>query len=286
MADPHMSSQVPSTLQTHRMITQLQTQLSVIAMHCSDLSKLCSERDDPRKVELKCSVLKDEERDICSLLRELIALKSKLKTSDQQQLDARLRPLGDEYSSVIRKFQKAVLQAHEYCSQVRFMNASQKRESRQDDPPQKINLGAGLGAAMLLEDDPLLGEAAIFDQELERDVGQLSEMFHLLLEHTTDQGQRIDTLEAHMEAAAEEARAGAVKLTQAAKLSAATVPIAGALLGGALFGPLGMLAGLKGASALTAAVGMGAGYLTGSWYRKRVAASADAARDELEGKRK
>jgi len=167
------------------------------------------------------------------------------------------------------------------------MNASQLRESQFDAPPQQISLGNGLGTAMLLEDDPSLAESApLFDQELERDVGQLSEMFHVLLDHATDQGQRIDTLEAHMAAAAAEAHVGAIELTKAAKFSAATVPIAGALLGGALFGPLGMLAGLKGASAVTAVVGMGAGYLTGSWYRKRVAASADAARDELESKAK
>ena len=56
---------------------------------------------------------------------------------------------------------------------------------------------------------------------------------------------------------------------QAAKYSASAVPIASALLGGALGGPLGVLVGLKGAAALTAVVGAGAGWITGSWVSEK-----------------
>lgn len=283
MADPHGSG-INNQLQIYRMITQLQTQLSVISMHCGEISKLCVDRADPRKVEQKCRVLRDEEKEVVKVLKELLALKTGLKYVDQQQLDVRLRPLSDEYGKSVKRYQRVWMQGQAYCAQMRSMTASQLRAAREETSPGHLDLGEGLGRAVLLEEVP--ADDAMQELTLEQDMSQLSEMFDLLLAQTEDQGRRIDTLEAHMEAAEAEARAAAVSLTTAAKFSAATVPIAGALLGGALLGPLGMLAGLKGASALTAAVGVGAGYLTGAWYKRRVNASADAAREELEAKDK
>eukprot|EP00047_Mylnosiga_fluctuans_P008514 m.7639 g.7639 ORF g.7639 m.7639 type:complete len:280 (+) comp2210_c0_seq2:82-921(+) len=279
MADPHQAKG-NVTLQIHRMITQLQTQLGAVSMHCGEINKLCQDRADPKRVEMKVKVVKQEEQEICALLKDLLALKSKLRPIDQQHLDASIRPLSDEYNAVVQKFHRACILGHDYCVQVQSMLASHLSTS---DEPKVIALGAGLGTAVLLEEDATDdGESAA----LERDVGQLSEMFALLLEHATDQGRRIDTLEAHMEAAEAEAHNGALKMTQAAKLSAAVVPFTAAVLGGALLGPLGMLAGLKGASAVTAAVGASAGYLTGSWYKRRVQKSAEAAQALLTDKSK
>lgn len=275
--------------QIHRMLTQLQTQLSVISMHCGEVRKLCMDRADPRKVDMKSRVLKDEEKEIRTILKELLDLKGRLKYSDQLQLDSRLRPISEEYSSILQRFKEACSLGNEYCAQVRSMSASQLRSSvvHSAEPPREIALQNGQTLRLLApedDDEELAGD--LVDTQLERDIGQLSEMFHLLLDHTTDQGHRIDTLEAHMEAANAEAHQAAIKMTQAAKLSAAVIPFAAALVGGAVGGPLGMLAGLKGASAATAAIGMGAGYFTGAWYRRRVQASADAAREELEIKTK
>ena len=52
-------------------------------------------------------------------------------------------------------------------------------------------------------------------------------------------------------------------MTSAARSSAAAVPVAAALLGGALLGPVGLLVGLKGAGIAAAALGAGAGYFSG-----------------------
>lgn len=273
-----------ANVQMHRMITQLQTQMSVISMHCGEINKLCSEHADPRRVEMKCRSLKDEEKEVCQLLKDLVLLKEKLRYSDQMQLDGRLRALSEEYNSILGQFRRACALASDYAHQMQAMNTSQLRRA-EGAPPRAIALGEGLGTAMLVE-DTVADDTRREEEQLEQDVGQLSEMFASLLEHTADQGRRIETLEAHMEAAAAEAHAGAVELTKAAKLSAAAVPIAGAVVGGVLLGPVGMLAGLKGAGAITATIGAGAGYLTGFLYKRRVQAAADAARDELDTKTK
>lgn len=280
-----MSSSLNITLQTQRMVTQLQTQLSGISMHCGEIQKLCREHADPRRVETEVGTLKYEEKEILTLLRSLRALKDNLRLPEQQQLDGKLRALSEEYARVLQQIRSATTTGTHYCSQMRSMHASLRQSRRGDDPPQSIALGPGLGVVQLLQEETGADETAE-EQQLERDVGQLSEMFQMLLEHTTTQGSRIDTLEAHMEAAAAEARVGAVQLTEAAKFSASAVPVAAALLGGALGGPLGLLAGLKGAAALTAVVGAGAGWVTGAWYKRRVHASADAAREELDAKTK
>ncbi len=141
----------------HRIITQLQTQISVISMHCGEMNKLCAvpsllhispifsvlgltgragglgrassllfcllsfswldffffvfvfcsvssnisaqEHADPRRVDMKCRSLKDEEKEVRQLLKDLVALKERLRYSDQMQLDGRLRALSEEASA-------------------------------------------------------------------------------------------------------------------------------------------------------------------------------------------
>jgi hypothetical protein len=57
---------------------------------------MAQDRADPRKVEMKVRVLKQEEKEICNLLKDLLALKVKLRPFDQQHLDLSIRPLSDE----------------------------------------------------------------------------------------------------------------------------------------------------------------------------------------------
>lgn len=285
--EKQQGSHVSDTLILQRMVTQLQTQLSVIAMHCAEIEKLCKERADPRRVDSSCRTLKEEEQAIVSSLKDIMQLKGSLRLPDQQQLDTKLRSLSQEYANVLRSIRTASTQGNNYCHHMRSMTASLHRSvtGPEDEPPRRISLGEGLGALTLAQEDAVFDSSAQ-EEQLETDVRQLSEMFDLLLAHTTDQGRRIDTLEAHMEAAAAEAHAGAVKMTEAAEYSASAVPIVAALVGGVVGGPIGVLAGLKGAAALTAVAGVGAGYLTGHWYKKRVHASAKAAREELNSKTK
>ncbi|KAK3083062.1 hypothetical protein FSP39_012925 [Pinctada imbricata] len=85
---------------------------------------------------------------------------------------------------------------------------------------------------------------------------ELNTMIHEFSSAVQSQQESIDRIEDNIEKAHENVRSGVTNLSKASKYKAAAFPVAGALLGTVIGGPVGFLAGLKIGS--VAAIGGGA----------------------------
>ncbi|KAG8193507.1 hypothetical protein JTE90_003719 [Oedothorax gibbosus] len=129
------------------------------------------------------------------------------------------------------------------------------------EPPQ-------LQVAQLLEDKA--GATADAWSFLRRELLEL----HGLMRHFSmmvfRQQESVDSIQANVVEARENVHAGAGHLRKAALLQATSLPLAGALIGGVLLGPVGALVGLKLAGCVGCAAGGGVlGYTAGARLKKR-----------------
>ncbi|XP_046377157.1 syntaxin-17-like isoform X2 [Haliotis rufescens] len=111
-------------------------------------------------------------------------------------------------------------------------------------------------------------EAAASWENLQENLVELNEMIHEFASMVEHQGEQIDHIEDNIEKAQQDVNTGALSLAKAAKYKAAILPVAGAVLGGVVAGPLGLLAGAK-IGGLAAAAGGVAGYFSGNMIKKR-----------------
>ncbi|XP_070287174.1 syntaxin-17 isoform X1 [Myotis yumanensis] len=106
-------------------------------------------------------------------------------------------------------------------------------------------------------------------ETLEADLIELSQLvteFSLLVH---SQQEKIDSIEDHVNSAAVNVEEGTRNLGKAAKYKLAILPVAGALLGGAVGGPIGLLAGFK-VAGIAAALGGGVlGFTGGKLIQRR-----------------
>lgn len=106
-------------------------------------------------------------------------------------------------------------------------------------------------------------------ETLEADLIELSQLvteFSLLV---NSQQEKIDSIEDHVNSAAVNVEEGTRNLGKAAKYKLAVLPVAGALLGGAVGGPIGLLAGFK-VAGIAAALGGGVlGFTGGKLIQRR-----------------
>ncbi|XP_067425927.1 syntaxin-17 [Emydura macquarii macquarii] len=104
---------------------------------------------------------------------------------------------------------------------------------------------------------------------LEEDLIQLSQLvtdFSLLV---NSQQEKIDRIEDHVNSAAVNVEEGTKNLGKAAKYKLAALPVAGALIGGVVGGPIGLLAGFK-VAGIAAALGGGVlGFTGGKLIQRR-----------------
>lgn len=94
-------------------------------------------------------------------------------------------------------------------------------------------------------------------QQLQTDFEDLNHIFRDFSQMVHEQKEVVNEIEQHVETAAENVEEGNKILAKAAKMKSATYPMFGALIGGCMAGPIGMVAGLK----LGALAGLSGGIL-------------------------
>ncbi|XP_043945319.1 syntaxin-17 isoform X3 [Protopterus annectens] len=104
---------------------------------------------------------------------------------------------------------------------------------------------------------------------LEEDLIGLSSLVHEFSQMVHSQQEKIDSIEDHVSTAAVNVEEGTKNLGKASKYKLAVLPVAGALIGGVVGGPIGLLAGFK-VAGVAAAVGGGVlGYTGGKLIQKK-----------------
>ncbi|XP_051922081.1 syntaxin-17 [Hippocampus zosterae] len=193
-------------------------------------------------------------------IREMEKLCGRVQAEDAAALEKLVKPVKDRASAATRDF----LQLHSNAAlQVTplpppdFALPSGRGPSTQhagDDMDEESVSGWQIHTQ--LPEIPVEESAAESWDNLEEDLRQLSGLVSSFSVLVHSQQEKIDSIEDNVNTAAANVEEGSKSLGKAVGYKLAILPLAGALIGGALAGPLGLLIGLKTAGA--AAVGGGA----------------------------
>ncbi|XP_077666999.1 syntaxin-17 isoform X2 [Eretmochelys imbricata] len=213
-------------------------------------------------------------------IREMEKLCLRVRLEDKQIFQRMINPVKEEASFSIKEF----LQLH---------SESAEELKRQFNEQEDTSLKSSLIRSATVGGEPLYNTGAVDTSQnfiqvysplpeipqdenaaeswetLEEDLIQLSQLvtdFSLLV---NSQQEKIDRIEDHVSSATVNVEEGTKNLGKAAKYKLAALPVAGALIGGVVGGPIGLLAGFK-VAGIAAALGGGVlGFTGGKLIQRR-----------------
>ncbi|XP_062584894.1 syntaxin-17-like [Saccostrea cucullata] len=106
-------------------------------------------------------------------------------------------------------------------------------------------------------------------ENLHENLVELNTLIHDFSSAVKTQQESVDRIEDNIEKAHQEVQKGAIQLGKASKYKAAIFPVAGALLGTVVAGPVGLIAGAKIGGVMGVGIGGTAGFLGGRFLKKR-----------------
>ncbi|KAM6457718.1 syntaxin-17 isoform 1-T1 [Liasis olivaceus] len=203
-------------------------------------------------------------------IREMENLCTRVRKEDILTLQRMIDPVKDEASLAIKEF----LQLHSESAKVLERQFGEQEASSQAPLARSATVGAEtfcdaedggnspIQVFSPLPEIPQDQNAAESWEILEEDLIELSNLvteFSLLV---NSQQEKVDQIEDNVSAAVANVEEGTKSLSKAATYKLAALPVAGALLGGIVGGPIGLLAGFK-VAGLAAALGGGVLGFTG-----------------------
>ncbi|XP_061075949.1 syntaxin-17 [Conger conger] len=219
-------------------------------------------------------------------MREMEKLCGRVRREDVAALQTLVQPIKERAAAAVRDF----LQLH--------AEAPAPLDPPQTDPPGPSHShhapdsdafsSAGEGEELLLAqthiplpDIPQDQSASESWETLEEDLLDLNGLVNEFSALVHSQQAQIDTIEDNVEAATANVEAGSRSLGKAVKYKMAVLPVAGAVLGGVVGGPLGLLAGFKVAGVVAALSGGLLGYAGGNAIQKTRRARVDLQLQQL-----
>ncbi|XP_051999423.1 syntaxin-17-like [Xyrauchen texanus] len=192
-----------------------------------------------------------------SNLREMEKLCGRVCSADVAALEKLVQPIRERASTAIQEFFRIHLDAvnrpcfqetNGKCLHTAPNTAYSDGETGPPGPPAQIQL--------LLPEIPLEQNAAESWDSLAEDLLELNGLVNEFSTIVHSQQEKIDSIEANVSIAAANVEEGTQSLGKAARSKLAVLPLAAAVVGGVLGGPLGLLAGFK-VAGVAAAVGGG-----------------------------
>ncbi|KAL8601524.1 hypothetical protein ACOMHN_000466 [Nucella lapillus] len=112
-------------------------------------------------------------------------------------------------------------------------------------------------------------QAAASWESLQQDMEELNELVHQFVDTVKEQGEGVDRIEDNVDQARDNVRESTLQLGKASKYKVAMFPVMGALIGGIVAGPVGLVAGAK-IGGIAGALGGGvAGFAGGRYLKSR-----------------
>ncbi|XP_011603970.2 syntaxin-17 isoform X2 [Takifugu rubripes] len=213
-------------------------------------------------------------------VREMEKLCARVRADDAAALEVLVQPIRDMALAAVQDFlllhSRPVSQPPSPPAAAPTSSCGASRDDAGEEEP------APVGHSQLqLPEIPADQSAAESWDNLEEDLKELSGLvteFSLLVH---SQQEKIDSIEDNVNTAAANVEEGAKSLGKAAGYKLVVLPVAGALLGSVLGGPLGLLAGFK-AAGVAAALGGGAlGFAGGRMVQKQRKAQLDLRMKQL-----
>ncbi|XP_074844063.1 syntaxin-17 isoform X2 [Carettochelys insculpta] len=205
-------------------------------------------------------------------IREMEKLCLRVRVEDKLILQRMINPVKEEASFAIKEF----LQLHSESAEELKRQFKEQDTSFKSLPDKSATVGGAVDTSQSftqmycpLPEIPQDENAAESWENLEEDLIQLGQLvtdFSLLV---NSQQEKIDRIEDHVNRAAVNVEEGTKNLGKAAKYKLAALPVAGALIGGVVGGPIGLLAGFK-VAGIAAALGGGVlGFTGGKLIQRR-----------------
>lgn len=208
-------------------------------------------------------------------MKEMEALCSRVRVEDAAALEKLLCPIRDRAAAAVRDFlllhpTPEPQSTHSPAPHISTPH-SDVNEEEEELSEMQIQLPA-------IPADQIATESWENLEEDLKELGDLVTEFSLLVH---SQQEKIDSIEDNVNTATANVEEGTRSLGKAVGYKLAVLPVAGALLGGVIAGPLGLLAGFK-AAGLAAAIGGGAlGFAGGNMVQKHRKANLDLQMKQL-----
>ncbi|XP_030061001.1 syntaxin-17 [Microcaecilia unicolor] len=212
-------------------------------------------------------------------IREMEQLCLRVRKEDAQILENMINPIKVEASVAVTEF----LQLH--SKSVEELNRRYNEQSTNQQTPLTRSTTTGVLSCNFedehgslqsssqsfspLPEIPQDQNAAESWETLEEDLIELNSLVTQFAEVLHSQQEKIDSIEDHVNTAAVNVEEGTKNLGKAVKYKLAVLPVAGALIGGVVGGPIGLLAGFK-VAGIAAALGGGVlGFTGGKLIQKK-----------------
>ncbi|KAK6491720.1 syntaxin-17 [Huso huso] len=212
-------------------------------------------------------------------IREMEKLCQRVRGEDTLALDKIILPVRQQASTAAVEFLRQHSESAEELSR-QYNAAANQHSSLTRSLTDQGNLYSGSSAPeeggsqamvqMLLPfpEIPKDQNAAESWETLEEDLIELNGLVNEFSEVVHSQQEKIDSIEDNVNSAAANVQEGTKNLGKAAKYKLAVLPVAGALIGGVVGGPIGLLAGFKVAGLAAAVSGGLLGYAGGNLIQK------------------
>lgn len=212
-------------------------------------------------------------------IREMEKLCQRVRGEDTLALEEIILPVREQASTAAVEFLRQHSESAEELSR-QYNAAANQHSSLTRSLTDQGNLYSGSSAPeeggsqamvqMLLPfpEIPKDQNAAESWETLEEDLIELNGLVNEFSEVVHSQQEKIDSIEDNVNSAAANVQEGTKNLGKAAKYKLAVLPVAGALIGGVVGGPIGLLAGFKVAGLAAAVSGGLLGYAGGNLIQK------------------
>lgn len=212
-------------------------------------------------------------------IREMEKLCQRVRGEDTLALEEIILPVREQASTAAVEFLRQHSESAEELSR-QYNAAANQHSSLTRSITDQGNLYSGSSAPeeggsqamvqMLLPfpEIPKDQNAAESWETLEEDLIELNGLVNEFSEVVHSQQEKIDSIEDNVNSATANVQEGTKNLGKAAKYKLAVLPVAGALIGGVVGGPIGLLAGFKVAGLAAAVSGGLLGYAGGNLIQK------------------
>lgn len=212
-------------------------------------------------------------------IREMEKLCQRVRGEDTLALEEIILPVREQASTAAVEFLRQHSESAEELSR-QYNAAANQHSSLTRSLTDQGNLYSGSSAPeeggsqamvqMLLPfpEIPKDQNAAESWETLEEDLIELNGLVNEFSEVVHSQQEKIDSIEDNVNSATANVQEGTKNLGKAAKYKLAVLPVAGALIGGVVGGPIGLLAGFKVAGLAAAVSGGLLGYAGGNLIQK------------------
>ncbi|XP_056332016.1 syntaxin-17 [Danio aesculapii] len=214
-----------------------------------------------------------------SNLREMEKLCGRVRSIDAEALEKLVQPIRDRASAAVQVF----LQIH--SDAVNRQNFNEAITTAAETSHSKDDTGVPgspvTQTQLLLPEIPPEQNAAESWDSLAEDLLELNGLVNEFSTIVHAQQEKIDSIEANVSIAAANVEEGTQSLGKAARAKLAVLPVAGAMVGGVLGGPLGLLAGFKVAGVAAAFGGGLLGFAGGNLIQRKRKERIDLQLQEL-----